>query len=46
MPSFDPSVIYKGTRFVSALGSRPVTEFNPSPAYWLTDLTGEPVTIE
>jgi len=46
MPSFDPSMIFKGTRFVSVLGSMPVAKFNPSPAYWLTGLTGGPVTIE
>lgn len=46
MPSFDPSMIFKGARFVSVLGSLPVAKFNPPPAYWLTDLAGEPVTIE
>jgi len=46
MPSFDPSVIFKGTRLINALGPRPVAKFNPSPAYWLTGLAGEPVTIE
>jgi hypothetical protein len=46
MPSFDPSMIFKGARFISVLGAIPVTEFNPPPAYWLTGLTGEPLTIE
>ena len=46
MPSFDPSMIFKGARFISVLGAIPVAEFNPPPAYWLTGLTGEPVTIE
>ena len=46
MPSFDPSVIFKGARSIDVLGQIPVAKFDPPPAYWLTGLTGEPVTIE